>query len=103
MFKLLMNGLLSLIQSIINIVLLPINLLIENLFPQSIVTAISNFNTFLNQYIGDGLGWFANLFPPIFRSLVVLALTFMIGYYTFVWSYTAIIKIWNVIQKIKFW
>lgn len=103
MFKLLMNGLLSVLTGLINIILLPINALVEALFPNSIINAIGNFNTFVSTYLGGALGWFGNLFPPIFKSLVVIALTFMIGYFTFVWTYTAIVKIWNVIQKIKFW
>lgn len=103
MFKILFNGILSVVKSLINIVLLPINALVESLFPSSIVNAIDNFNTFIYQYVGGSLSWFSNLFPPIFKSLVILSLTFMIAYFTFVWSYTAIIKIWNVIQKIKFW
>lgn len=103
MFKLLFNGILSVVKSLISLVLYPINALVETLFPNSIINAIGNFNTFINQYVGGALGWFGNLFPPIFKSLVVIALTFMIGYFTFVWTYTAIVKIWNVIQKIKFW
>lgn len=103
MFKALLNVILKAVQGVINVVLLPINALIEPLFPSSITTAIGNFTTFVNTYIGSSIGWFSSLFPPIFRSLVGLALTFTIAYYTFVWSYTAIIKIWNVIQKIKFW
>lgn len=103
MFKILFNGILSVVKSLIGIVLIPINALVEGLFPSSVVNAIGNFNTFISQYVGGSLAWFSNLFPPIFKSLVVLALTFMIAYFTFVWSYTAIVKIWNVIQKIKFW
>lgn len=103
MIRAIINGILSLVQGLINIILIPVNLLIEPLFPDSITNAISNFNTFLTTYVGGAIGWFSNLFPPIFKSLVGIALTFMIGYYAFVWTYTAIVKIWNVIQKIKFW
>lgn len=103
MINAIIQGILNVITGLINIVLLPINALVENLFPSSISSAIANFNTFLNQYVGGSIGWFSHLLPPIFKSLVGIALTFMIGYFTFVWSYTAIVKIWNVIQKIKFW
>lgn len=103
MFKALLNVILKAVQGVINVVLIPINLLIEPLFPQTIVSAIGNFNTFVTTYVGGSIGWFSNLFPPIFRSLVGLSLTFTIAYYTFVWTYTGIVKIWNVIQKIKFW
>jgi len=103
MFKALLNVILKAVQGVINVVLLPVNALIEPLFPQSIISAIANFNTFVNTYVGGSIGWFSHLLPPIFRSLIGLSLTFTIGYYTFVWSYTGIVKIWNVIQKIKFW
>ena len=84
MVKALFNVILNLVQSLIGIILVPINTLIEPLFPQSISTAITNFTNFLNTYIGGGIGFFSSLFPPIFRSLVALALTFTIGYYAFV-------------------
>lgn len=102
MIKALFNVILNLVQSLIGIILVPINTLIEPLFPQSISNAIVNFTTFINTYIGGGIGWFSSLFPPIFRSLVAMSLTFVIGYYTFVWSYTAIIKIWNVFRRLNF-
>lgn len=103
MFKLLFNGILNVVKSLLGLILSPINALVSNLFPSNIVNAISTFNNFLTNYVGGGLAWFSNLFPPIFKSMIVMALTFMIGYYTFVWTYTGIIKIYSVIQKIKFW
>ena len=47
MFKALLNVILKAVQGVINVVLIPINLLIEPLFPQTIVSAIGNFNTFV--------------------------------------------------------
>ena len=103
MFKLLFNGILNVVKSLLGLILAPVNALVEGLFPSSLTSAISNFNTLINNYVVGGVSWFGNLLPPIFKGLVVMALTFIIGYYTVVWSYTAIIKIYNVIQKIKFW
>ena len=51
MVKALFNVILNLVQSLIGIILVPINTLIEPLFPQSISTAITNFTNFLNTYI----------------------------------------------------
>lgn len=90
------------LKSIIDIVLTPINLLVDGLFP-NMSNAISSFNTMLNSYVGNSLSWFFSFVPPITKSILLIALTFLIGYYTFIWSYSLIIKLWNVIQKIKLW
>lgn len=102
MIKALLNGLLSIITSLLNIFLLPINALIENIFPD-MASAISTFNTFVNTYVGGTLSYFFSMFPPIFRSLLALWFTFVISYYGIYYTYTGIIKIWSIIQKIKFW
>lgn len=102
MIKAIINGLMSLVTSILNIILLPINLLIENIFPD-MSSAINTFSTFVNTYVGSTIGYFSSVLPPITRSVIGLWLTFLVVYYGVVWSYTAIIKIYNVIQKIKFW
>lgn len=102
MGKALMNVIMKLVTSVINIVLTPVNLLLEPLFPESLSNAITNFSNLLNR-IGSIISWIANLFPPIFKELLLLALGITITYYTIAWSYTLIVKIYNVIQKIKFW
>ena len=102
MFKALLNGILNTIISFLNIVLTPINALFNNLFP-NMATAISQFNSFVTTYIGNNLAWFWNLLPPIFRGLVGTWFTFVIAYYGIYFTYLGFMKIWNVIQKIKFW
>lgn len=102
MIKAIINGLMKLVTSILNIVLLPINTLIENIFP-NMSSAINTFTNFVSTYIGGSIAYFSSLLPPISRSIIVLWLTFLITYYGVVWTYTGIMKIWNVIQKIKFW
>ena len=102
MIKALLNGLLSIITSLLNIFLLPINALIENIFPD-MASAISTFNTFVNTYVGGTLSYFFSILPPTFRGLLALWFTFVISYYGIYYTYTGIIKIWSIIQKIKFW
>lgn len=102
MAKALMNVIMKLVTSVINIVLIPVNALLAPLFPDSLSTAISNFTNLLNR-IGGIISWFTTLLPPIFKSLVLMALSITVAYYTIAWSYTLIVKIYNVIQKIKFW
>lgn len=102
MIKKILNGILKMILKILNIVLLPINALIENVFPD-MATAIQNFTNFLNNVVGNNLVYFFHILPPIFRSILVTWFTFVIAYYTIYYTYTAILKIWTIIQKIKFW
>lgn len=102
LIKALLNGILNVITSLLNIFLLPINALIENIFPD-MSSAINTFNNFINNYVGGTLSYFFSILPPIFRGLLVLWFTFVIAYYSVYYSYLAIIKIWNIIQKIKFW
>lgn len=102
MIKALINGLLKLLLMILNIVLLPINALIENVFPD-MANAIQTFTDFLNNILGNNMVFFFHLLPPIFRSLLVIWFTFVISYYTIYYTYLAILKIWTIIQKIKFW
>lgn len=102
MGKALMNVIMKLVTGVINIVLTPVNALLEPLFPQSLSNAISNFSNLLSR-IGGIISWVANLFPPTFKELLLLALGITITYYTIAWTYTLMVKIYNVIQKIKFW
>lgn len=102
MIKFLINGILNLVTLVLNIILLPINSLIANLFPD-MTTSINQFTSFLSGYVGGSLSYFFSIMPPITRSIILLWLTFLIVYYGVVWSYSLIVKLWNVIQRIKFW
>lgn len=102
MINAIINGILKVITTLLSVFLLPVNLLIENLFPD-MTSAISHFNNFVTTYFGSTLSFFFNLLPPIFRGIVILWLSFLISYYTIYFSYLAIVKLFDVIQKIKFW
>lgn len=102
MIKALINGILNLIISILDIVLIPINALFTNLFPD-VSSMISTFNTFVNQYVGGGLSYFFSILPPVFRGLLITFITFVIAYYGVYYTYVGIKKIFDIIQKIKFW
>lgn len=102
MIKTLLNGILKAITSVVGFILSPINALFNNLFPD-MSSAISTFNNFVTSYLGGALSYFFSLFPPIFKSLLVLWFTFVIAYYSIFYTYKMIIKIFNIIQKIKFW
>lgn len=102
MIKAIINGIMSLVTNIIDIVLLPINSLISGIFPD-FSSAISTFNNFVTNYVGGTISYFSSLIPPITRNIIAIWLSFLIVYYGVAWSYSLIVKIYNVIQKIKFW
>lgn len=102
MIKAIINGILGVLMKLIDIVLTPLNLLFDNLFPD-VSNMISTFTTFVNKYVGGTLSYFFSLLPPIFRGLLVTFLTFVIAYYGIYYTYLGIKKIFDVIQKIKFW
>lgn len=102
MIKAILNGLLNMAMAVITFLLTPVNALVQNAFPD-MANAIATFNNFVDTYFGSNLTYFFSMFPPIFKSLLVLFITFSIGYYTIHFTYTALVKIFNVIQKVKFW
>ena len=102
MIKSIINGLLNVLMKVIDIVLTPINLLFDNLFP-SASDLISTFSTFVTTYIGGTLSYFFSLLPPIFRGLLITFFTFVIAYYGIYYTYVTIKKIFDIIQKIKLW
>lgn len=102
MIKAILNGLLTALTSVLNILLLPVNALLENLFPD-MSNSISIFNSFVSQYVGGSLSYFFSILPPTFRGLLVVWFTFVISYYTIRFTYLGIIKLFKIIQKVKFW
>lgn len=96
-----MNGLLSLLMSIIDIVLFPINSLISLLFPNlgQYISGVAN----LMANLLNGIAFVSNFMPPLFKGLVIISLTTLIYYYSIYWAYTTISKAWALIQKIKLW
>lgn len=102
MIKALLNGILTMITKLVNLFLIPINALFTNLFPD-MTNAINTFNTFCNTYLGGTLTYVFSILPPIFRNILIIWFGFLISFYTIKYSYIAIIKIFNIIQKIKFW
>ena len=102
MIKALLNGILKMLTFVINLFLLPINALFNTLFPD-MSSAIGNFNTFVNTYVGGTFTYVFSILPPIFRSVLVIWFTFLISYYTIQFTYKTSVKLWTIIQKIKFW
>lgn len=102
MIKAILNGFLNALTGVVNFLLTPVNVLFSALFP-SMAQGIATFNNFVNTFFGTGLGWFFHLLPPIFRTLLITWLMFVISYYTIYYIYLGYLKIFAIIQKVKFW
>lgn len=102
MAKAIFNVFFTIIKDLTNIVLAPINILVTQLFPD-IAILISTFNAGVERVLGASLGFFSSILPPITRTLIVLYLTVLIGFYTVSWTAHAVLKVYAIIKKIKVW
>lgn len=70
MINKLLIGIISLISSLVNVILSPIDTIITNNLP-SLSNALDSFSTFLG-YIGQGIGWVIDAFaiPTTLISLI---------------------------------
>lgn len=98
----LLDGILSVITLLLNGALAPVNLIFTELFPD-MTNAISTFNTFVITYLGNNLSYFFNILPSIFTRTLLVWFSFLIAYYSIYYTYNLGIKIFEIIQKIKFW
>ena len=92
----------KIITTIVGSALSPINNLVTNLFPD-FSNLISTFNYGVTNYIIPKLSYFSVLIPPNTRTFIVLYLTFLITYYSMSFTLHLIVKIFKVIQRVKFW
>lgn len=102
MIKALLNGIMNIISMLVGFILTPINLLMSTLFPD-MTNSINNFTYTVNNFIAPYVSYFFNLLPSRFASFLLLWLTFIVSYYSVYYTYLGIVKIFNIIQKIKFW
>lgn len=102
MAKAIFNVLFKIIKVVLDVGLSPVNLLVANLFPDFAIL-LSTFNNNVSRYVGGMLGYFSYMIPSTTKSLIVLYLTFLISYYSISYAVYAVIKIFKIIQRIKFW
>ena len=101
MFKLLFNGLTSILANLLSIICWPINQLITTALPD-----ISEKITYISDNLSSvfsGLTWAISILPPVVVSTLLFILTLEVAKQTIFTSTHALIKVWNLIQKIKFW
>lgn len=101
MIKALLNGILTAITQIINLVCLPIDTLITNAFPD-LTTSIDKGISGIDQLFSN-ISYALGFVPSSLIETLILILTLQIAFITLMISYHGITRVYNVIQKIKFW
>lgn len=101
MFKVLFQIILNLIASLIQVVLFPINTVITTFLPDLSDRIVSVTNT-LSNAIGH-MSWAIGIIPNSIILTILFVITCEIAiHYIYISTHT-LIKVWNVIQKLKFW
>lgn len=101
MFKLLISLLINLIASIIQLIMTPFNLVIVNTMPDlsSKILQVTNGIPGILNYMNYALG----MVPPGIIAVMLFILTCEIAKHTIFTSTHVLVKVWNILQKIKFW
>lgn len=101
MFSAIVNFFLNLVATIIQVILIPINLIVSNVFPD-LTSQINQVIDGISELF-SGIGWALGLLPPGILPVLVFIITIEICKHT-IWANShMIVKVWNVLQKIKFW
>lgn len=96
-FKFLLNILATVIQT----VTLPINLVLTKTLPDLSQKIVQVTNVFSNVF--SGIGWALGLLPPGILPVLIFILTVEIAKHTIYVSTHTLMKVWTLLQKIKFW
>lgn len=90
------------IVSIANFFLIPVNAIINNVFPD-FSNMISTFNYILNRYLGNGISWFFHILPPRTQVFVLLYVDCLVIFYVVSLAIHGVIKVIEIIKNIKIW
>lgn len=101
MFKALFKIIINLLATIIQIIVWPVNTVISNALPDLTDKILSVTNT-LNS-IFDSITWGLGILPSILVETLLFILLVEIAKHTIYVSTHTLIKVWNILQKIKFW
>lgn len=97
----LFNLILTLMSTILQVLLLPLNALFNGLFPDlnsSITQVVQGFSDAMS-----GLSWAISIIPPIVRTTLLFIFTIEASLFVVLRSTKLTSKLWKLIQKIKVW
>lgn len=101
MIQLLFNSLIKLLIGLVKILVLPLNLLISTALPDLSSHITTTTNT-ITQFFTN-LAWALSIVPTGILNTLAFILLIEIAKHTIYMSTHALIKMWNIFQKIKFW
>ena len=95
------NLILTLLATVLQVILLPVNSLFNNVFPgltQNINNVVSGFSQAMSQ-----IGWVLSLIPQPIKTSLLLIFTIEVSIIVIMKSTRLTAKLWKLLQKIKFW
>lgn len=101
MFKALFNIIINLLATVIQLICWPINTAITAALPD-IAGKINEVTTSIAS-IFNTITWALGLLPAILIEILLFIVTVEIAKHTIFKSTHVLIKVWNVLQKVKFW
>lgn len=101
MFAALMNGLINLLATFIQIICTPVNLIVTNALP-GVSDFITKASTSIITIVGY-MEWAIGIIPPILLEVFSFILLCEVAKHTIFTSSNVLAKVWVVLQKIKFW
>lgn len=101
MFKALFNIIINLLATVIQLICWPVNAVITAALPD-ISNKLLQVSESLNS-IFDSITWALGLLPQSIIEILLFIMTIEIAKHTIFKSTHMLIKVWNVLQKIKFW
>lgn len=97
----LFNFILKIVMSIVQLICLPLNALFSNVFP-SFDNYIEIINNGLNSAF-SGLSWAISIIPPMVRQVLLFIFTIELSIVLIMRSTKLTARVWNILQKLKFW
>lgn len=95
------NFLLKIIMSIIQLICLPINALFEGIFPDFSDMLLKVTNGLNVAFSNISLA--ISIIPPIVREVCLFIITIELSMLVVMRSAHMTSKVWNILQKLKFW
>ena len=95
------NFLLTIIMTIIQLICLPLNALFEGVFPDFSEKLTLIDNALESAY--SGLSWAVSLVPPLSKDVLLFIFTIELSMLAIMKSSHMTAKVWNILQKLKFW
>lgn len=101
MFAKLFEIIINMVATLIQLLVLPINVVISSVLPDfsDSILYITSMLTNLMSAIVWPLSWL----PNSFKTIYAIMLTIEIAKHTIFVSTHSLIKVWEILQKIKFW